>query len=161
MLNAKNPKGVLAAPGRWIVAFGLVFCLGVSAACTPLYNNHGYIPPEQELALLEVGRDTRETVKATVGAPSAAGLLNDDSWYYVQSNWKRYGPYAPTEETRQILAISFDEAGVVSNIERFGLEQGKIVTLSRRVTESTVKGQSLLRQLFGNVGKINTGDLLN
>lgn len=161
MLNAKNSTGRLAALRRWIVALGLGFGLGVSAACTPLYNNHGYIPPEQELALLEVGRDTRETVKATVGTPSAAGLLNDHSWYYVQSTWKRYGPYAPSEQNRQVLAISFDEAGVISNIERFGLEQGKIVTLSRRVTESTVKGQSLLRQLFGNIGKINTGDLMN
>ena len=53
-----------------------------------------------------------------------------------------------------MVAISFDSAGVVSNIERFGLEDGKVVPLARRITDTAVTDKSFLRQLFGNIGKL-------
>ena len=140
-------------------AAGLVLLAVV--ACAPVYRNHGYVPSEDELALVEVGTDTRDTVALSVGRPSAAGLLNDLGWYYVQSRYKQRGLLPPLEEDRQVVAISFTEAGVVENIERFGLEQGRIVPLSRRVTESNVKGSSLIRQLFANIGGISAGGLLD
>jgi hypothetical protein len=45
----------------------------------------------------------------------------------------------------------------VSNIERFGLEDGKVVPLARRITDTAVTDKSLLRQLFGNIGKLGGG----
>jgi outer membrane protein assembly factor BamE (lipoprotein component of BamABCDE complex) len=160
MLRANEQTLVLRTSRPWLTGVILFVALGMSVACTPIYRTHGYIPQDTELALLEVGRDTRDTVAITVGAPSAPSLLNDEAWFYVQSRWKNFGAFVPKEEIREVLAISFDDAGVISNIERFGLERGQIVTLSRRVTTSNVKGQSVLNQLFGNVGKIDTGDLL-
>ena len=49
----------------------------------------------------------------------------------------------------------------MENVERFGLENGQAVVLSRRVTDSNIKGLSFLRQLLGNIGNINAGQLLN
>lgn len=63
----------------------------VISACAPVYRNSGYVPSDEELALIEVGRDNRDSVAATLGRPSAAGLLNDVGWYYVQSRWKTFG----------------------------------------------------------------------
>ena len=146
--------------GRAAGRAALALALFAAVACSPVYRNHGYVPSDDELALVEVGVDTRDTVAVTVGRPSAAGLLNDLGWYYVQSRWKQRGVLPPLEEDRQVVAISFTEDGVVENIERFGLEQGRIVPISRRVTETNVKGASLLRQLFGNIGGINTGGLI-
>lgn len=134
--------------------------LAALAACAPIYRNHGYVPAEEDLALLEVGRDNRETVEAVVGRPSAEALLNDTAWYYVQSTWVSTGPVSPKEEVRQVVVISFNEADTIENIERFGLEQGRVVPISRRVTESNIKGQSFLKQLFGNLGAIRTDQLL-
>jgi len=59
-----------------------------------------------------------------------------------------------------VVAISFNQAGVVENVERFGLEDGRVIVLSRRVTEANVKGISFLRQLFGSLGRLSAGDLL-
>ena len=140
---------------------GLMLALVASvAACSPVYRNHGYVPTDEELALIEVGSDTRETVATIIGRPSASVLLNDVGWYYVRSNWKQNGAYAPQEENRQVVAITFTEEGVVENIERFGLEKGRIVPLSRRVTETNIKSQGLLRQLFGNIGGLSTDKLI-
>jgi outer membrane protein assembly factor BamE (lipoprotein component of BamABCDE complex) len=138
----------------------LAVLLGLSlAACSPVYRNHGYVPLEQDLALIEVGTDTRDTVAEKVGRPTAAGLLNDVGWYYVQSRYKHVGPREPQEIDRQVLAISFNEAGTVENIERFGLEDGKVVALSRRVTETNIKGIGFIRQLLGSLGKIRAEDV--
>ncbi|MES2846318.1 MAG: outer membrane protein assembly factor BamE [Pseudomonadota bacterium] len=133
--------------------------LALAVACSPVFRNHGYIPPDTELALIEVGTDTRETVAEKVGRPSTEGLLNDVGWFYVQSRWQHRGALAPKEIERQVVAITFTEGGTVQNVERFGLEQGKVVPLSRRVTESNIKGIGLIRQLLGNIGRIGPGAL--
>ncbi len=48
----------------------------------------------------------------------------------------------------------------MSNIERFGLEEGRVVVLNRRVTDSNTQGVSFLRQLFSNFGTFNASDFL-
>lgn len=148
--------------GRRSVLIGLGAGLAALAlpGCQPLFENHGYAPTDAELAKIEVGRDTRDTVAATLGPPSVEGLLNDVGWFYVQSRWKTVGFSAPQEIDRQVVAITFTPEGIVTNVERFGLERGQIVPISRRITTEPVKGQSFLRQLFGNIGGLDTSSLL-
>lgn len=136
-------------------------CAVAIAACSPVYRDHGYAPSDQDLAQITVGVDTRETVAEKLGRPTASGLLNDQGWYFVQSRWRHYGARAPQEIDRQVVAISFTEAGKVSNVERFGLEDGRVVALSRRVTETNVHGVGFLQQLFGNVGRLRASDIVD
>ena len=130
------------------------------SGCTATIRNHGYIPPEEDLQELVVGIDTRASVEDVVGSPTAGGILEGGNYFYVRSTVRTFGPRRPEVVDRQVLAISFDENGVLSNIESFGLEDGRVVTLSRRVTDSNIKGISLLRQLLGNLGNINAGQFL-
>ena len=130
------------------------------AACSPVIRNHGYVPTQQELALVEIGTDTRETVGEKIGRPTTSGLLNDVGWFYVQSQYRHFGPRAPQEIQRQVLAVTFNEAGTVENIASYGLDDGKVVQISRRVTEPNVKGLSFIQQLLGSFGRLQAGDLL-
>jgi outer membrane protein assembly factor BamE (lipoprotein component of BamABCDE complex) len=134
--------------------------LVVLVSCQPVYRNHGYAPTDIELATLEVGRDTKETVAEKVGIPSAAGLLNDTAWFYVQSRWLHRGFQAPRELEREVIVISFNDGGTVQNVERFGLEDGQVVALSRRVTESNIEGVTFIRQLMGNFGRLTSEQLV-
>ncbi|TYB81356.1 outer membrane protein assembly factor BamE [Maritimibacter fusiformis] len=122
------------------------------AACSPVYRYHGFIPTDEDLEEIAVGLDTRTTVASIIGKPGASGLLAESGWYYVRSEFKHQTYQAPEETEREVVAISFDEDGVVENIERFGLERGQVVVLSRRVTDSNIKGVSILDQLFGGLG---------
>ena len=88
-------------------------------------------------------------------------MLSDSGWYYVESKFRQYGPRENKEIDRTVVAISFDSDGVVENIERFGLEDGRVVVLERRVTDSNTQGVSFLRQLFSNLGNFNPGDFFN
>ena len=146
--------------GRGAAGVLLAGVMLLTAACAPVYRNHGYIPSDDELALIVVGTDNRESVAATIGRPSAAGLLNDHGWYYVQSRWKHAGALPPKEEERQVVAVTFDDGGTVANVERFGLEKGRVVAISRRVTATTIKGRGLLAQLFGNLGRVSADQFL-
>lgn len=144
---------------RLVVGFALTLPL-FAAACTATYRNHGYIPPEEQLSLIEVGRTNQSDLEGLVGRPSAAGVLTGAAWYYVGSRWEYFGAREPREIERQVVAISFTENGTVSNVERFGLEHGRVVALSRRVTDGGVRSSGLLRQLLGNIGRVQAGELL-
>ncbi|RCW88992.1 outer membrane protein assembly factor BamE [Paracoccus lutimaris] len=144
---------------RRIVALALAAPLAL-AACTATYRNHGYIPPEEDLAQVVVGQTTQGDLEGLIGKPSAQGLLAGSGWYYVGSRWEFYGPRQPREVNRQVVAVSFDESSTVTNVERFGLERGQVVVLSRRVTDTGVTSLGLIRQLMGNVGRVQAGDLL-
>jgi outer membrane protein assembly factor BamE (lipoprotein component of BamABCDE complex) len=149
---------ISALPARRVNRVAILLCAAF-AACTPVIRNHGYVPAADELALVEVGVDTRETVNEKIGRPSTSGLLNDEGWYYVQSQYRLVGPREPQELDRKVLAVTFNEAGVVENIAVFGLEDGQIVEISRRVTETNIKGISLISQLLGSFGRISAGDV--
>lgn len=134
-------------------------CCLVLAACATVVRNHGYVPDETELAQVVVGKDTRETVAEKIGRPSAQGLLNDVGWFYVQSRFEHVGPREPKEVERQVVAITFNAKGVVDDVGRYGLEDGRVVAISRRVTESNVKGIGFISQLLANFGRIQASDL--
>lgn len=151
----------MARLGSGIKRAVIVVCLLALAACTAIYRNHGYIPRDEDLAKVVVGQSTTETVGRDVGRPSSTGLLTGGAWYYVGSRFRHYAGRAPQEVDRQVVAISFDDKGVVENVERFGLEKGEVVVLSRRVTESGVKGVGFLRQLLGNIGNFTAGQFLD
>lgn len=155
MADTRLTRTVLAAR----MGMSALFLAVVVAACAPVIRNHGYVPAEDELSLVEVGVDTRETVGQKIGRPSTSGLLNDEGWYYVQSQYRHIGPREPKEIERQVLAVTFNEAGVVENIARFGLEDGKVVEISRRVTETNIKGITLIQQLLGSFGRIRAEDI--
>ncbi|MBJ3763497.1 outer membrane protein assembly factor BamE [Maribius pontilimi] len=130
------------------------------AACSSVYRNHGYVPPDEDLAALNVGVSTRADVTEAIGRPTALGVLDEDGWYYVQSRFRLSGIRPAEEIDREVVAVSFSDAGTVSNVERFGLEQGRVVALSRRVTDENVQGIGFLQQLFGNLGNFNAADFL-
>ncbi len=135
--------------------------LTLVTACTTLYRDHGYMPLAEDLSLLQVGVDTRETVATTVGTPTSGGVLDGSGYYYVASRFRHVAFFEPEETEREVLAISFDDSGVMRNIERFGLQDGRVVVLSRRVTDDNIRDTTFIRQLLGSLGNFDAGTLLS
>ncbi len=129
-------------------------------ACVATYRNHGYAPTDQELQDIIVGVDTRASVEDTIGRPSTSGVLTESAFYYLGDRRRQFAYQAPRVIDRQLVAISFDSNDLVSNIERFTLEDGRVVPISRRVTDSSVENTAFLRQLLGNLGRFDAGRLL-
>ena len=129
--------------------------------CVAQYRNHGYAPTPAELAEIKVGVDTRDSVVEAVGTPSSSGVLDESGYYYVSTRVRNFGLRKPQVVDRQLVAISFDARGVVANIERFGLEDGQVIPLERRVTDSAVSNKTFLRQLLGNIGNFSPDTFLS
>lgn len=142
-------KGLLAA----LLVVGL-------SACAATFRNHGYVPTDADLQALIPGVDTRATVESAIGRPSTNGVERDDAWYYIQSRVRHYAYRAPKFEERQLVAVSFAGDGTIDNIERFGLERGRVVTLSRRVTRTSIRNFGLVQQIIRNFGRIDVGQTL-
>lgn len=129
------------------------------AACSPIMRYHGYAPTEADLAQIVVGRDTRETVADKIGQPGMGGVMEGSGWFYVQSDW-RQREWRPAEEVdRQLVAISFDSRDRVSNIERFGLADGEVIALSRRVTSSGPE-PSVISQVLRALGRFSASSFV-
>jgi outer membrane protein assembly factor BamE (lipoprotein component of BamABCDE complex) len=146
----------IRAGTKWAV--GIIVACSL-AACAPAYRNHGYVPSEDDLSEIVVGVDTKASVEETIGTPSSTGLANDEGFFYVRSRVKSLGLRAPEVVDRQLVAVSFNTSGVVTNIERYGLQDGRPIVLSRRVTSSPTEGKTFVRQLLGNIGQFGGAGL--
>ncbi len=158
---AMREKRAMIRARKLAVPAVLCTALLVLSACATIIRQHGYIPPQEDLQAIVVGVDTRDSVEATIGKPSTSGVLQEGGWFYIGSKVRHFGALKPKEVERQVLAIRFDEAGTVQNVERFGLERGQVVVLSRRVTETTVRDVTFIRQLIRNFGRIDLGEALS
>lgn len=123
----------------------------VLGACAPTRQVHGYVPPAEDVAQVRPGVDTTATVTETLGLPTSTGLLRDTAWYYVQSTFESYTYNPPRVVDRTILVVSFDPQGVVTGVGRYGIEDGRIINLTTRTTETGGRQLGVLEQLFGNL----------
>jgi outer membrane protein assembly factor BamE (lipoprotein component of BamABCDE complex) len=141
-------------------ATGFALAVGAVAACTPMTRYHGFAPDARELAQVQVGQSTRSDVVTLFGPPTSDGGLRNDTIYYVASRFDRIGPFAPREVDRTVIAVSFDSNDRVRNVTRYTLDDGRIVTLDRRVTDDGIADVGVLAQLLGSFGRIDAGTLL-
>ena len=141
-------------------ALGLVSLLAIATGCTQMDRYHGFMPPEEELATLEVGATTKDEVVTRFGPPIADRGLQNNTIYYASSQFRYFGPFAPEEVDRQVLAIDFDSNNRVRNVARYTLEDGRVVALDRRVTDDGINDVTFLGQLLGSFGRIDAGQFL-
>ena len=128
------------------------------AGCSPVIRNHGYTPHEEDLASISIGQDTRGSVRRKIGRPGNTGVFTDEAWYYVSSTVEHLAYYEPQVIDRKIVAVIFDENDVVASVQRFALEDGRVVDLETNTTPTYGRQLTILEQLFGNIG-VNPGTI--
>ncbi len=131
------------------------------SACAPTYTTHGFTPQIETLETVAAGVDTRSSVLSKLGRPSASGAFEATNWYYVASRMEQRMFYAPRVVERTVVAIRFDEAGLVEQVDRFGLEDGRVINLRTETTPTYGRELTILQQLFGNIGRLDAGQLLD
>ena len=137
----------------------IIFSTFFLASCSTIYNDHGYLPLDTDLKNVVIGKDTRNSVTELLGSPSGSGVLEDGAIFYISTKIKNFLFYEPKVVSRDMIVVSFDDRDLVENIEKFTLEDGRVVVLSRRVTSAPVKGPKILSQIFGNLGNADAGTL--
>ena len=127
-------------------------------SCAPIVSNVGYVFDEETLNQVTVGSSNKEMVRSIMGSPSTIASVDGAAYYYIASRIETNAYKKPEVTDRKIVVIYFDDNDIVNDIGGYGLEDGNIVAFVERVTATRGKELSLLAQLFGNLGRFNSGN---
>lgn len=129
----------------------------VLGGCAKDINVRGNLPPEQALSQLEPGQQTRQDVQLILGTPSTISSFGDETWYYISALTSQYAFYSVEETERDVIALSFDERGILQEVKNYGLEDGEDIQVVERETPTMGREFSLIEQLIGNLGRFDRG----
>jgi outer membrane protein assembly factor BamE (lipoprotein component of BamABCDE complex) len=129
-------------------------------ACAPIVAEHGYVPDEALPKDVQPQVDTRSTVLARLGSPSFKGLFTDEEnvWIYLKSRHQSFAYSRPDVTEREVVAIRFDGAGVVTSVDVLGLYDGRAFAYDPNRTPTLGRELGILEQLFGTIGANPLGD---
>lgn len=130
----------------------------VLAACSPMVANHGHHLDERALAQLQPGQTSREQVLRTLGSPSATATFDQDTWYYIQQRKERSSFYQDELVDQKVVAVHFDERGILRAVDRRGLDDANDVTPVADATPTHGTEMSVVQQFLGNIGRFTVPD---
>ena len=126
----------------------------LTVACAPVVGNHGFQVVDVNPKDVVVGTDTKSTVLAQLGSPSAVSTFEDNIWYYISQTTERYTYNRPQVSQRSVTAITFSETDdKVTEVRNLGLEDGQQIAMERRETPTRGRELTVIEQLLGNVGR--------
>ena len=133
----------------------LLLSAALSAACSPIVVSNGYIPDQELVQKVRPGVHDKESVAELLGSPTSVAQFEPEVWYYVKREAERLAFFEESVTEQTVVAVKFDAAGIVTDIHRYDLEDGKAIEPVERVTPTRGKELTFLEQLFGNVGRFS------
>ncbi|HEX6860450.1 MAG TPA: outer membrane protein assembly factor BamE [Caulobacteraceae bacterium] len=124
-----------------------------TGGCMPISQYSGFQAIEERPADVKVGEDTKSTVMAKLGSPSATSTFDPNTWFYISQLTDRVAFYKPRVAKRDVVAIHFDPASEqVATVNTYTLKDGKVIAYNGRETPTRGREMTILEQLLGNVG---------
>nr|WP_244530626.1 outer membrane protein assembly factor BamE [Salaquimonas pukyongi] len=126
----------------------LAATLMLGACNTADVVTNGPVIGEEEIALVPVG-SSREQVLLALGSPSTTGTFDNEVFYYITQKRQRKLAFQKFKLVDQrVLAIYFDEEGIVVQVADYGLKDGKVFDFISRTTPTGGKEQTLLGRIL-------------
>jgi outer membrane protein assembly factor BamE (lipoprotein component of BamABCDE complex) len=124
-----------------------------TGACTPISTYSGFQAIEARPSDVKVGEDTKSTVMAKLGTPSATSTFDPNTWFYISQLTDKVAFYKPRVAMRDVVAINFNkDTEQVASVNTYTLKDGKVIAFNGRETPTRGREMSILEQLLGNVG---------
>ena len=130
----------------------------IVASCSPTIDNRGYVPDPTALDRVRPGGQTRGDVADILGTPSSVTPFSDDTWIYIQRKTSTVAFFEPKVLEQNVVVVAFDDAGLVQDVRRYKLEDGKLIDPVTRKTPAPGKELTFLEQLIGNIGRFGQGN---
>jgi outer membrane protein assembly factor BamE (lipoprotein component of BamABCDE complex) len=132
----------------------LLVALAVSA-CAPKIVQHGNVPDEEQVVQIQPGLDNKTRVQQLLGSPSTQGSFGAETWYYVSKKTEQTAFFEPDVIDQGVLAISFDEEGIVDNLKIYDQSDGRMIAMVDRITPTHGNELTIVQQLLGNFGRFD------
>jgi outer membrane protein assembly factor BamE (lipoprotein component of BamABCDE complex) len=133
------------------------------SACSPTIDTRGNLPDSDTVLQVQPGIDDRTQVAKLLGSPSTLATFNDKTWYYISKKTSRIAFWDPDVLDQEVLMVKFDDAGIVSDMKVYGLEDAHAVTPDPNETPTSGRELTILQQLLGNLGRFggNAGSIFS
>lgn len=128
---------------------------GILAACQATVDQRGNLPPADAIGQIKPGTTDRATVTRLIGSPSSVASFDPNTWYYISAKSKELAFFRPEIMDQQVVVITFDKDGVVSDMRKLTQDQGATIQPVSRTTPAPGKELSFIEQLLGNFGRFN------
>ena len=125
--------------------------------CEAVYDTRGNQPDPDSVLQIQPGVDDRRQVAELLGSPSSVGTFNAKIWYYISKRTKTISFFDPEILDQEVLQITFDNAGLVSDMRIYGLENARTITPDPNITPTSGKELTILQQIMGNIGRFSSG----
>lgn len=143
------------SPLRFAMVGTVLIVLGLSTACAPRVNVHGNAVHLEDIATIEPGVHTRDHVLNKLGSPSSSDPYDDSAWYYISERTETTAFFAPEIVERQVVAIIFDEHGVVKSVDVYDKNSAEVVDPVDRKTPTAGNSLGVIEQMLSNLGRFN------
>jgi len=124
------------------------------SACSPITSYSGFQAIDNDPKDVKVGTDTKSTVRAKLGSPSATSTFDPNVWFYMNQVKERVAFERPKVVARHVTAISFDkESEQVTAVNNYTLKDGRVIAYNEHETPTRGRQLSVLEQIIGTVGR--------
>ncbi len=124
-------------------------------ACAPKIDKRGHVDVQKNLEKITVGRSYRQDVMQLLGSPSTASTFGEERWYYVTAEREAFGFLAPEITRQQVTQITFNEDGMVTDIQKRSIKDRRDIEITQDTTPTEGHELGFFEQLLGNVGRFN------
>ena len=131
----------------------------LAASCSPPVERRGNLPDPVVLADIQPGVHTKEQVSQLLGTPSSVAPFDKNIWYYMGQKTEKIAFFKPEILEQQVVAIKFNDKGVVSEVRRFNQADGKEVDVVERETPTRGQELTFVRALLGSLGFLGRNPL--
>lgn len=149
-MKTKNQKSLFARSAA------VVIVAMIASGCAKDVYQRGNAPLPEALAQLAPGEQTRQDVQGLLGTPATTSIFGDETWYYISAQTTQYAFYPVHELERSVLALDFNDRGILTGMRELTLEDGQDVAIAQRATPTKGREYGLLEQLIGNIGRFGT-----
>ena len=129
----------------------------LTTGCVSIAGHRGYLADEVLLQSVQPGVDDRQSVERTLGRPSFVSQFGEPVWYYVSSTTMQSPTLRPKIVGQTVLAVHFDGADNVVDVERSGMELVARIDPENDETPTLGRNRSFFQDLFGNIGQVGAG----
>ncbi len=131
-----------------------ILCVGLAlASCDIPIDQRGNKPDENNLAQIKPGETDKATVTRLIGSPSSVAAFDPNTWYYISQKTKTVAWFRTEVLDQDVVAITFDQDGVVKTIGNRGIQDAQAVTPNPNATPTNGREFSTIEMFLGNFGK--------
>jgi outer membrane protein assembly factor BamE (lipoprotein component of BamABCDE complex) len=144
--------------GTPVLALTALLVAGALAGCGFPPDARGNDPDKVALSAVKPGVTDKASVTQLLGSPSSVATFDTNIWYYISQETQNVAFFKPRLKNEKVVAISFNDKGVVQKIAYLGLADHREIVPNPDATPAPGREFTLMEQLVGNFGRFSAPD---